>query len=110
MKVSQREFAQLLGHGQRTVVTWEQRRTRPEGALVRARICKHLDSGGERIIPLDAYSDFALVSEIMRRLETRGHQTEQSQKTRGEVCNPMEQSITADISDLRFSELAPARR
>jgi len=71
MKVSQREFAQLLGHGQRTVVTWEQRRTRPEGALVRARICKHLDSGGERIIPLDAYSDFALVSEIMRRLETR---------------------------------------
>jgi len=78
MKVSQREFAQLLGHGQRTVVTWEQRRTRPEGALVRARICKHLDSGGERIIPLDAYSDFALVSEIMRRLENRGHQTEQS--------------------------------
>lgn len=84
MKMSQREFAQLLGHGQRTVVTWEHNGVPdPKVPLVRARIGKHLDSGGERIIPLDAYSDFALVSEIMRRLETRGHQTEQSAEKPG---------------------------
>jgi hypothetical protein len=70
--MSQREFAQLLHHGTRTIVDWE-RDGVPEQkwAHVRNALGNALQTEGEQP-PLGAYSDWALVSEIMRRLETRG--------------------------------------
>ena len=84
LNMSQAEFAQLLQYGTRTIADWERHGVpRHKEPLVRAAVGKHLDSEGERMIPLEAYSDFALVSEIMRRLETRGHQTDQSAEKPG---------------------------
>ena len=72
--MSQQEFAQLLHHGTRTIVDWERTGVpRNKEPLVRAALGNALATEGEHL-PLEAYSDWALVSEIMRRLETRSEE------------------------------------
>ena len=72
LDMSQREFAQLLQCGTRTIVTWESDGVPPHKVpWVRARLGNDLVTPGE-FLPLEAYSDSALVREISRRLEARG--------------------------------------
>ncbi len=82
LNLSQREFAQLLHHGTRTIVDWE-RDGVPEHKIahVRAALGNALQTEGEQP-PLEAYSDWALVSEIMRRLEARGTDSSDTQRPR----------------------------
>lgn len=71
MQMSQKAFAQLLQHGQRTIVHWEHDGVPPaKEAHVRAVLGSALASSGTQP-PLEAYSDWALVAEVMRRLESR---------------------------------------
>jgi DNA-binding XRE family transcriptional regulator len=72
LDMSQREFAQLLHHGTRTIVDWERDGVPDHKVpLVRAVLGNDLVTPGV-LPPLEAYSDSALVREIMRRLEARG--------------------------------------
>ena len=69
--MTQTELAQLLRHGLRTIQDWERDGvTEGKEPLVRAALGNYLEKVGESP-PLESYSDWALVSEIMRRLETR---------------------------------------
>jgi transcriptional regulator with XRE-family HTH domain len=69
--LSQKELAQLLRHGERTIQKWEKEGVHPaKEALVRARLGNFLATEGEPQ-PLATYSDWALLMEIGRRLEAR---------------------------------------
>ena len=70
-KKTQKQLADLLDHKERTIQTWERDGVHPAKVeLVRSRLGNFLVSeSGQQ--PLAAYSDWALVSEIMARLESR---------------------------------------
>lgn len=67
--LTQAELAQLLRHKLRTIQNWERDGVaHGKEPLVRAALGNYLRAAGEQP-PLESYSDWALVSEIMRRLE-----------------------------------------